>query len=132
MVRKEKRRIKRMKALRDEREKRIEHQLELRANYRKKTGLKQRSMSVDRYHEYTDKEHERNLIKEQIALRTQIAVQQANNRNIQNVLMGLAAVRMLLDTAQASGTDVEQTGPQHSAMVQIQAALQAEQFLQVA
>ena len=58
-----------------------------------------RSTSVDRYHDYTDREYEQKLIREQIQLRSQIMAQHQNNQNIQNVLMGLAAVRMLLDTA---------------------------------
>ena len=58
-----------------------------------------RSTSVDRYDEYTDKEYEDKLVKEQILLREQIASQHRNNQNMQSVLMGLAAVRLLLDSA---------------------------------
>ena len=93
-----------------------------------------RSTSVDRYHDYTDREYEQKLIREQIQLRSQIMAQHQNNQNIQNVLMGLAAVRMLLDTATGGeGEQVQQTGAQqHGHQVQFQAALQAEQFLHVA
>ena len=49
--------------------------------------------------------------------------------------MGLSAVRMLLDTAQGGGQNpdaLHAAGYQHQAMNQIQAALQAEQFLSAA
>lgn len=101
-----------------------------------------RSTSVDRYNDYTDRKYEEDLIKQQVSLRQQILAQHQNNHNIQNVLMGLAAVRMLLDTAQGTEGDAAQaqlpqaTGAQadgaEAANVQFQAALQAEQFLQIA
>lgn len=67
-----------------------------------------RSTSGDRYHDYTDKEYEEKLLQEQLQLRQQIVAQHQSNQNIQNVLMGLAAVRALLDAAQgnpAAGAD---------------------------
>lgn len=67
-------------------------------------------------------------------LRQQIAIQQQNNANIQNVLVGLSAVRQLLDTAQGNidPSRPQPVGANIPAFNQIQAALQAESFLQAA
>jgi len=102
MIRRERRRIRRRQKLRKERLEAIEHTLQIRKAYRKRESIKMRSTSVDRYHDYTDKDYEQRLLEEQMNLRQQIVAQHQNNQNIQNVLMGLAAVRLLLDTA-ASG-----------------------------
>lgn len=138
MIRRERRRIKRRQKLRKERIEAIVHTLKIRKAYRKRAGIKLRSTSVDRYHDYTDREYEQRLVEEQMNLRQQIVAQHQNNQNIQNVLMGLAAVRMLLDTAANTtaaqpGQGPQPAGPQAGPTTQqFQAALQAEQFLQTA
>lgn len=136
MIRRERRRIRRRQKLRKERIDAIVHTLKIRKAYRKRAGIKLRSTSVDRYHDYTDREYEQRLVEEQVNLRQQIVAQHQNNQNIQNVLMGLAAVRMLLDTAANTaqpGEGPQPAGPQAGPTgQQYQAALQAEQFLQTA
>lgn len=136
MIRRERRRIRRRQKLRKERIEAIVHTLKIRKAYRKRAGIKLRSTSVDRYHDYTDREYEQRLVDEQMNLRQQIVAQHQNNQNIQNVLMGLAAVRMLLDTAASTtgaGQGPQPAGPQTGPTTQqFQAALQAEQFLQTA
>ena len=99
MVRREKRKIKKKQKLRKQRLEMIEANLKIRQNYRTRENIRMRSTSVDRYNDYTDRKYEEDLIKQQVSLRQQILAQHQNNHNIQNVLMGLAAVRMLLDTA---------------------------------
>jgi hypothetical protein len=56
MVRRENRRLRRREKMRKERETRISKNLEVRKAYREKKGIKMRSTSVDRYHDYTDKD----------------------------------------------------------------------------
>jgi len=117
MIRRERRRIRRRQKLRKERQEAIEHTLQIRKAYRERESIKMRSTSVDRYHDYTDRDYEQRLLEEQMNLRQQIVAQHQNNQNIQNVLMGLAAVRLLLDTAAsgqpgAQGTQAVQERPQ--------------------
>ena len=118
MIRRERRRIRKAQKLRKERIEAIVHTLKIRKAYRERAGIKLRSTSVDRYHDYTDREYEQRLVQEQMELRQQIVAQQQNNQNIQNVLMGLAAVRMLLDTAASTtasaqpGAGLQGAGPQ--------------------
>jgi hypothetical protein len=69
MIRRERRRIKRKLKLRKERLSRIENSLKIRAEYRNRENIPMRSTSVDRYHDYTDKQYEKRLLKEQIRLR---------------------------------------------------------------
>lgn len=64
MIRREKRRIKKKQKLRKERLERIETNLRIRAEYREREGIPMRTTSVDRYHDYTDREYEQKLIKE--------------------------------------------------------------------
>lgn len=145
MIRRERRRIRRRQKLRKERLEAIKHTLQIRKAYRERESIKMRSTSVDRYHDYTDRDYEQRLLEEQMNLRQQIVAQHQNNQNIQNVLMGLAAVRLLLDTAAsgqpgAQGTQAAQERPQPVGVqasagptgAQFQAALQAEQFLETA
>ena len=75
LVRRERRMIQKKKKLREKRIRAIQQTLEIRKNFRRKNGIKQRSLSVDRYDEYTDKEYEQELIKQQIHLHNQLLVQ---------------------------------------------------------
>ncbi len=58
MIRRERRKIKRRMKLRKERLSKIEESLKIRAEYRKREGIRLRSTSVDRYHDYTDRHYE--------------------------------------------------------------------------
>ena len=107
MVRRERRRIKRKARRRKVRIDKIVRSLKVREAYRARANIPMRSTSRDRYHDYTDREHEERLLQEQLQLRQQIVAQHQSNQNIQNVLMGLAAVRALLDAAQGSGSGAE-------------------------
>jgi len=58
MIRRERRKIKRRMKLRKERLTKIEESLKIRAEYRAREGIRLRSTSVDRYHDYTDRKYE--------------------------------------------------------------------------
>jgi hypothetical protein len=58
MIRRERRKIKRRMKLRKERLSKIEESLKIRAEYRSREGMRLRSTSVDRYHDYTDRHYE--------------------------------------------------------------------------
>ena len=64
MIRRERRKIKRKMKLRKERLAKIEESLKIRADYRAREGIRLRSNSVDRYHEYTDRKYEQRLLRE--------------------------------------------------------------------
>lgn len=72
MVRRERRRIKRRQKLKKERIEKILRTLKVRDAYRNREKIKMRSTSGDRYHDYTDREYEERLLKEQLQLRQQI------------------------------------------------------------
>ena len=56
LVRRERRKLKKRKILREDRMRRLAESLKIRAEYRRREGLRMRSTSVDSYHNYTDKE----------------------------------------------------------------------------
>ena len=58
MIRRERRKIKRRMKLRKLRLSKIEDSLKIRAEYRAREGMRLRSTSVDRYHDYTDRHYE--------------------------------------------------------------------------
>lgn len=58
MIRRERRKIKRRMKLRKERLSKIKESLKIRAEYRAREGMRLRSTSVDRYHDYTDRHYE--------------------------------------------------------------------------
>lgn len=62
MIRREKRRIKKKQKLRKERLQRIQTNLKIRAEYRQRENIPMRTTSVDRYHDYTDREYEQRLV----------------------------------------------------------------------
>ena len=80
MIRRERRRIRRRQKLRKERMEAIEHTLKIRKAYREREGIKMRSTSVDRYHDYTDRAYEQRLLEEQMNLRQQIVAQHQNTQ----------------------------------------------------
>jgi len=75
MIRRERRRIRRQKKLRKMRLEAIDRSLKVRRDYRQRENLPMRSTSVDGYHNYTDREHEKRLLKEQVTLRNQLLTQ---------------------------------------------------------
>lgn len=58
MIRRERRRIRKKAKLRKERMERIEQSLKVRAAYRQRANIRMVSTSLDRYHDYTDREYE--------------------------------------------------------------------------
>ena len=58
MIRRERRKIKRRMKLRKERLAKIKESLKIRAEYRVREEMRLRSNSVDRYHDYTDRNYE--------------------------------------------------------------------------
>jgi hypothetical protein len=101
LMRRTRRRLRRRQKLKNERMSRIDRTLAIRRDFRSKNHLKMKSTSVDRYHDYTDKDYERSLIKEHVELRKQLMIQQRNQANLEDVLLGLATVKVLLEAAGA-------------------------------
>jgi len=64
MIRRERRRQKKKMKIRKERLKRISNNLKVRSEYRTRETIRLRSTSVDRYHDYTDREYEQRLLQE--------------------------------------------------------------------
>lgn len=58
MIRRERRRIRKRAKLRKERITRIAQSLKIRAAYRQRANIRMKSTSLDRYHDYTDREYE--------------------------------------------------------------------------